>query len=146
MSTHVSRLPSDDAAVKAIQAAVDVLAAKWSILVLARLARGTHRFNELLRGVDGVSRRMLSATLKQLERDGLVERRVYARVPAKVEYELSSTGAELLTALAPLAEWGRDHRADIARARERFDAMARWRAEAEEMRSSAHAGRQSPMY
>src|SRR5918994_5441831 len=84
---------SDDETLKALQAAVGVLAAKWSVLVLARLAQGTHRFNELLRQIDGVSRRMLSATLRQLERDGLVERHVYARVPARVGYELSRAGA-----------------------------------------------------
>jgi DNA-binding HxlR family transcriptional regulator len=139
-------LPGDDAALKALQSAVDVLGAKWSVLVLARLGRGTHRFSELLRGVDGVSRRMLSATLKQLERDGLVERHVYARVPARVEYELSPSGEELLVALAPLADWGRSHRVDIVRARERYDALVRWREESEELRARSHAGRQSPMY
>ena len=100
MASRAAPLPGDDAALKALQSAVDVLNAKWSVLVLARLSRGTHRFGELLRAVDGVSRRMLSATLKQLERDGLVERHVYARVPARVEYELSSAGEELLVALA----------------------------------------------
>jgi DNA-binding HxlR family transcriptional regulator len=143
---HATPLPADDAALKALQSAVEVLSAKWSILVLARLSRGTLRFSELLRAVDGVSRRMLSATLKQLERDGLVERRVYARVPARVEYELSSAGLDFLVALAPLADWGRSHRVDIARARERYDALMRWRAEGEELRTRSHAGRQSPMY
>src|SRR5215216_7703373 len=94
---------SDDKSLAALQAAVGVLAAKWSVVVLTRLAEGTHRFNELLRQIDGVSRRMLSATLRQLERDGLVERHVYARVPARVEYELSPAGERLLDALAPLA-------------------------------------------
>ena len=87
---------ADDEAVAALQSAVGVLAAKWSVLVLARLGEGTYRFNELLRQIDGVSRRMLSATLRQLERDGLVLRHVYARVPARVEYELSDTGEALL--------------------------------------------------
>ncbi len=63
---------ADEDALKALQSAVSVLTAKWSVVVLARLASGTHRFNELLRQIDGVSRRMLSATLRQLERDGLV--------------------------------------------------------------------------
>jgi DNA-binding HxlR family transcriptional regulator len=143
---HASPLPVDESALKALQSAVDVLGAKWSVLVLARLGRGTHRFNELLRGVDGVSRRMLSATLKQLERDGLVERHVFARVPARVEYELSAAGQDLLVALAPLADWGRSHRIDLIRARERYDAMNTWRADAEELHARSHAGRQSPMY
>src|SRR5918999_1098781 len=114
---------ADDDALAALQSAVGVLAAKWSVLVLARLGSGTHRFNELLRQIDGVSRRMLSATLRQLERDGLVERHVYARVPARVEYELSPVGENLLAALAPLAGWGLEHRADVSDARERYDRL-----------------------
>jgi DNA-binding HxlR family transcriptional regulator len=101
---------ADDEAVAALQSAVGVLAAKWSVLVLARLGEGTLRFNELLRQIDGVSRRMLSATLRQLEQDGLVERRVYPRVPARVEYDLSPAGEHLLAALVPLADWGLEHR------------------------------------
>src|SRR5918999_236855 len=114
---------ADEDTVAALQGAVSVLAAKWGVVVLARLASGTFRFNELLRQIDGVSRRMLSATLRQLERDGLVERRVYARVPARVEYELSPVGETLLAALAPLAGWGLEHRADVSDARERYDRL-----------------------
>jgi DNA-binding HxlR family transcriptional regulator len=132
---------SDDETLKALQAAVGVLAAKWSVLVLARLAQGTHRFNELLRQIDGVSRRMLSATLRQLERDGLVLRHVYARVPARVEYELSDTGEALLAALAPLLDWGKLHQVEIAEARERFDRLQLWRAAGQEMQQS-HSTRQ----
>jgi DNA-binding HxlR family transcriptional regulator len=118
---------SDDDSLAALQAAVGVLAAKWSVIVLARLGSGTHRFNELLRQIDGVSRRMLSATLRQLERDGLVERHVYARVPARVEYELSAAGEHLLVALVPLAGWGLEHREDVFDARERYDRLQAWR-------------------
>jgi DNA-binding HxlR family transcriptional regulator len=89
-----------------VQAAVGVLQSKWSLAILAELADGTHRFNELLRHIDGVSRRMLSATLRRLEQDGLVERRVYADVPVRVEYDLTPAGEALLAALAPLAGWG----------------------------------------
>src|ERR671925_906569 len=120
---------ADDESLAALQTAVGVLAAKWSVVVLARLADGTHRFNELLRQIDGVSRRMLSATLRQLERDGLIVRRVYARVPARVEYELSDSGEALLAALAPLLDWGKLHQLEIAEARERFDRLQLWRAE-----------------
>ena len=124
---------SDEDSVAALQAAVGVLAAKWSVIVLARLGCGTHRFNELLRQIDGVSRRMLSATLRQLERDGLVERHVYARVPARVEYELSPVGEHLLVALVPLAGWGLEHRSEVFSAREEFDRLQRWRTEGEEI-------------
>jgi DNA-binding HxlR family transcriptional regulator len=130
---------SDDEALAALQAAVGVLAAKWSVVVLARLASGTQRFNELLRQIDGVSRRMLSATLRQLERDGLVERHVYARVPARVEYELSPVGEHLLVALVPLAGWGLEHRRDLSVARERFDRLQHWRSESEELRARSQA-------
>ena len=71
-----------------MQAAVGVLSSKWSVAILAELADGTHRFNELLRHIDGISRRMLAATLRRLEQDGLIERRVYADVPVRVEYDL----------------------------------------------------------
>src|SRR5919108_4490741 len=123
----ISLRTSDDETLQALQAAVGVLAAKWSVLVLARLAEGTHRFNELLRQIDGVSRRMLSATLRQLERDGLVERHVYPRVPARVEYELSPVGENLLVALAPLAGWGVENRGRVTDARERYDRLQQWR-------------------
>jgi DNA-binding HxlR family transcriptional regulator len=124
---------SDEDALAALQTGVNVLAAKWSVVVLARLASGTHRFNELLRQIDGVSRRMLSATLRQLERDGLVERHVYARVPARVEYELSAAGQHLLLALVPLAGWGLEHQSEVFSAREEFDRLQRWRTEGEEI-------------
>ena len=130
---------SDDETLEALQAAVGVLAAKWSVVVLTRLAEGTHRFNELLRQIDGVSRRMLSATLRQLERDGLVERHVYARVPARVEYELSPVGANLLDALVPLAGWGLQHQLDVTNAREDFDRLQRWRSEGEEIKARSQA-------
>ena len=130
---------SDDETLRALQAAVGVLAAKWSVVVLARLAEGTHRFNELLRQIDGVSRRMLSATLRQLERDGLVERHVYARVPARVEYELSPVGEHLLVALVPLAGWGLEHHVDVTNAREHFDRLQRWRSEGEEIKARSQA-------
>jgi DNA-binding HxlR family transcriptional regulator len=130
---------SDEDSLAALQSAVAVLAAKWSVVVLARLASGTHRFNELFRQIDGVSRRMLSATLRQLERDGLVERHVYARVPARVEYELSSAGEHLLVALVPLAGWGIEHQNEVHDAREKFDRLQRWRHEGEEIKARSQA-------
>jgi DNA-binding HxlR family transcriptional regulator len=129
----------DDETLQALQAAVGVLAAKWSVAVLTTLAQGASRFNELLRQIDGVSRRMLSATLRQLERDGLVERHVYARVPARVEYELSPVGEQLLTALVPLAGWGLAHQGDVSDAREHFDRLQRWRSEGEEIKARSQA-------
>ena len=132
----------DDEALEALQAAVGVLAAKWSVVVLTRLATGSRRFNELLRQIDGVSRRMLSATLRQLERDGLVERRVYARVPARVGYELSPAGEQLLAALAPLAGWGLAHREAVHAAREQFDRLQKFRLEREDLQARSRVTRQ----
>jgi DNA-binding HxlR family transcriptional regulator len=130
----------DDQTVVALQQAVGVLAAKWSVSVLTRLAIGTYRFNELLRQIDGVSRRMLSATLRQLERDGLVRRHVYARVPARVEYELSAAGEDLLSALIPLAGWGVAHADELEAARVHFDRrLQAWRAESLELQARSQA-------
>jgi DNA-binding HxlR family transcriptional regulator len=136
--------PGDEENLEALQAAVSVLAAKWSVVVLTRLSTGSRRFNELLRQIDGVSRRMLSATLRQLERDGLVERHVYARVPARVGYELSPAGERLLAALAPLAGWGVEHRAEVFAAREQYDRLMEWRASREGLQARSRAGA-SPM-
>ena len=142
MSAQTASAPRivDEDNLEALQAAVSVLAAKWSVVVLTRLADGSSRFNELLRQIDGVSRRMLSATLRQLERDGLIERHVFARVPARVGYELSPAGQELLDALTPLAGWGVEHRADLFAAREQFDRMQEWRANREGMQARSRAG------
>ncbi len=127
-------LPNDDAAAR-LQAAVGVLASKWSVVVLADLATGTRRFNELLGDIDGVSRRMLSATLRRLERDGLVLRHVYARVPSHVDYQLTDAGEALLLALAPLMDWGAIHQLEIAEARERFDRLQLWRAAGQDLQA-----------
>src|SRR4051794_3919515 len=134
----------EDDNLEALQAAVGVLAAKWSVVVLTRLASGSRRFNELLRQIDGVSRRMLSATLRQLERDGLVERHVYARVPARVGYELSPAGVELLDALAPLAGWGVQHRAEVFASREQYDRLQEWRSNREGIQARSRAGAPPP--
>jgi DNA-binding HxlR family transcriptional regulator len=131
--------PLDEQTVAALQDAVGVLAAKWSVLVLTSLSSGSHRFTELLRQIDGVSRRMLATTLRQLERDGLVHRQVYARVPARVEYQLSSAGEELLSALVPLAGWGVAHQGVLAEARAHFDHLQRWRAESQELQARTQA-------
>jgi DNA-binding HxlR family transcriptional regulator len=100
---------------------LDRLADKWSLLVVELLGHGTHRFTELRRDIDGISQRMLTLTLRQLERDGLVLRTVYAVVPPRVEYELTPLGASLLDAIGPLVTWTRRHREQIAGARANYD-------------------------
>ncbi len=94
---------------------------KWSLPVISRLGEGTLRFTELKRSVVGISQRMLTLTLRQLERDGLVERTVYLTVPPKVEYTLSDFGRTILIPVTALANWALTYRPDIQTAREAFD-------------------------
>ncbi|MEY2571542.1 MAG: hypothetical protein QOE63_1892 [Acidimicrobiaceae bacterium] len=100
---------------------LDRLADKWSLLVVELLGEGTRRFSELRREIDGISQRMLTLTLRRLERDGLVQRTVYPVVPPRVDYELTDLGATLLDAVAPLVTWTREHRDEIAGARIDYD-------------------------
>ncbi len=100
---------------------LDRVGDKWSVLVIVLLGQRTHRFNELHRAVEGISQRMLTLTVRALQRDGLVSRTVYATVPARVDYELTELGRTLLVPLGALYEWANTHRDDIQAARERLD-------------------------
>ena len=95
---------------------------KWTVLVVKILGRGPMRFNELKRTIDGISQRMLTLTLRALERDGLVTRTVYPSVPPRVEYELTALGRSLIAPVSALAMWAIDHRGAIHGARTKFDA------------------------
>lgn len=97
---------------------------KWSILVIASLSRAPRRFRELQRSIEGISQRMLTLTLRRLERDGLVSRTVRATRPPQVEYALSALGASLTGPLRQLSDWAASHRADIAAHRSRWDGAA----------------------
>jgi DNA-binding HxlR family transcriptional regulator len=100
---------------------LDHVAGKWSIGILVAAARGPMRFTELERAVEGISRRMLTLTLRKLERDGLLARTVYATVPPRVEYELTDIARELHKSLASLTAWAQRHRTTIAAARDAYD-------------------------
>jgi DNA-binding HxlR family transcriptional regulator len=100
---------------------LDRVGDKWSVLVIVLLGQHTHRFNELHRAVEGISQRMLTLTVRALQRDGLVSRTVYATVPARVDYELTELGRTLLVPLGALHDWANTHRDDIQAARERHD-------------------------
>lgn len=100
---------------------LDRLADKWSLLVVELLGDGTHRFTELKRRIDGISQRMLTLTVRQLERDGLLTRTVHATVPPRVDYELTSLGRSLLDAIQPMVMWTRANRPAILEARQRYD-------------------------
>ncbi len=100
---------------------LDRIADKWSLLVIELLEHRTRRFTELHREIDGVSKRMLTVTLRQLERDGLVLRTVYPVVPPRVDYELTPLGETVLETIQSLVAWTRQHRDEIAAARTAYD-------------------------
>jgi DNA-binding HxlR family transcriptional regulator len=95
---------------------------KWTVLVVATLGDGPKRFNELRKGLGSISQRMLTLTLRALERDGLVTRTVFPTVPPRVQYALTRLGRSLLDPVSELSLWARKNRAAIAAARRRFDA------------------------
>jgi DNA-binding HxlR family transcriptional regulator len=103
---------------------------KWSVLIVALLGEGRHRFSELRRSIEGISQRMLTLTLRGLERDGLVTRTVHATVPPRVDYELTELGQTLLVPIHALADWAEKNRAIIQGSRDAFDAAAARRARA----------------
>jgi DNA-binding HxlR family transcriptional regulator len=103
---------------------LDRIADKWSLLAIALLEGRTLRFTELQRKIDGISQRMLTVTLRQLERDGLVRRTVYPVVPPRVEYELTPLGMTLHATIQSLVVWTEQHQTEIATARAEYDARA----------------------
>lgn len=104
---------------------LDRIGDKWSVLILGELADGRpHRFAALRDRIGGVSEKMLAQTLRHLERDGLVDRQVFAEVPPRVEYRLTSLGGTLRVPLAALREWSVAHAGDVEEARSRYAAQA----------------------
>lgn len=100
---------------------LDRIGDKWTVMVVGALADGPVRFNALLRAIDGVSHRMLTLTLRALQRDGLVSRRAYATNPPKVEYELTALGRSLIDPLQTLLAWARTNQPGILDARAAFE-------------------------
>jgi DNA-binding HxlR family transcriptional regulator len=94
---------------------------KWTILVVSELGNGPRRFNEMRRALGSISQRMLTLTLRGLERDGLVTRTVFPTVPPRVDYELTKLGRSLLEPVSGIGLWARQNRAAIQEARHRFD-------------------------
>jgi DNA-binding HxlR family transcriptional regulator len=101
---------------------LDRIADKWSLLAISLLEERTLRFTELQRLIDGISQRMLTVTLRQLERDGLVRRTVYPVVPPRVEYSLTPLGRTLHATIQSLVAWTEEHQSEIAMARTEYDA------------------------
>lgn len=102
---------------------LDRIADKWTTLVIGTLAERTTRFSELRRAIEGISQKMLTQTLRELERDGLVLRTVYAEVPPRVEYSLTPLGRTLCEPLRTLTQWAEANIAQIERARTAFDSQ-----------------------
>jgi DNA-binding HxlR family transcriptional regulator len=108
------------------QSVSEVLArvgSKWTVLIVGLLGGGPMRFSELRRSVDGISQKMLTTTLRTLERDGICTRKVFPTVPPRVDYELTELGRDLLVPLKALGDWAVSNRARVDAARRRFDAQ-----------------------
>ena len=100
---------------------LDRIADKWTVLIIGALDEKTKRFGELRREIGGVSQKMLTQTLRGLERDGIVARKVYASVPPKVEYSLTELGRTLVGILEAIAHWSENNIDDVLRARKHYD-------------------------
>ena len=121
-----TRLPGNLHVAEDCRAVSEVLARvgdKWTVLVVSTLGDGPKRFNELRKALGSISQRMLTLTLRALERDGLVTRTVFPTVPPRVEYALTKLGRSLLEPVSELGLWARRNRAAISEARARFDAQ-----------------------
>ena len=114
-------VPDDCRAVSEVLARVGD---KWTILVVNELGNGPRRFNEIRRALGSISQRMLTLTLRGLERDGLVTRTVFPTIPPKVEYALTPLGRSLLVPVSGIGLWARQNRSAIQEARKRFDISA----------------------
>jgi DNA-binding HxlR family transcriptional regulator len=115
---------TDDGCI-AVREVLDRVGDKWSLYIIGSLRDGPRRFSELKRGIERISQRMLTLTLRSLERDGLVTRTLYPTIPPRVDYELTPLGRTLLDPVMALVAWADSHRLDIQDARGRFDAAIR---------------------
>jgi DNA-binding HxlR family transcriptional regulator len=126
---HLDRLPvltqPADTSDCPVRNVLDRIGDQWSLLVLLTLVQGTHRFSALQRAIGDISKRVLADTLRKLERDGFVNRKVYAAVPPKVEYRLSSLGKSLAAQLQPLVDWADKNHSAVRKARTAYQAPAR---------------------
>lgn len=118
MSAGHKRISNDECPVREV---LDRVGDKWSVQVVAVLRDGSLRFGELRRSIEGISQRMLTLTLRGLERDGLVRRTVTPSIPPRVDYELTRLGRTLLDPIMALATWAERHRGDVHRSRAAYD-------------------------
>jgi DNA-binding HxlR family transcriptional regulator len=104
---------------------LDLIADKWTVLIIRRLADGTLRFAQLRRSVDGISQKVLTNVLRSLERDGIVTRRIYASVPPKVEYSLTTLGRSLCNLVEGICGWAEANIEHVQAAREVYSQTPR---------------------
>jgi len=122
--THVPALPPSphqDGDCRGVASILARVGDKWSVFVIMMLGDGPKRFNEIKRMIGGISQRMLTLTLRGLERDGLVTRTVFPTIPPRVDYELTDLGRGLSKPVEALGKWAFDHRVQIENARAKFD-------------------------
>lgn len=100
---------------------LDLIADKWTAIIIYRLSQGTKRYSELQREINGISQKMLTQTVRRLERDGIVARKVYAVVPPMVEYTLTSLGETLIEPLCKLCNWAETHIPEVEESRHSYD-------------------------
>jgi DNA-binding HxlR family transcriptional regulator len=121
--TKISLLPRSGRAdldlIERVDRSLEVLQGKWKVHLLFHMARGIHRHSRLLACLPGVSKKVMTDSLRVLERDGLVHREIFAEVPVRVEYSLTALGWSMTEPLIALAEWGEEHGKDVAEARAR---------------------------
>jgi DNA-binding HxlR family transcriptional regulator len=120
--THssVRKLDTSNDNCQAVAETLDRIGDKWTVLVVGALEQGPLRYNEIQRAIDGISQRMLTLTLKELERDGLVNRTMYPTIPPRVDYELTKLGRDLMVPLRSLYDWAVKHRPAMLAARKKF--------------------------
>ena len=120
MSLSSTNVTTHDAG-PAVREVLNRVGDKWSIFVVALLGGGPRRFSDLRRRIEGISQRMLTLTLRGLERDGIVTRTIYPTIPPRVDYALTPLGKTLLEPVQALATWADAHRNEIHEARGRYD-------------------------
>ncbi len=122
--SHIANgLHGDHSGCLAVREVLNRVGDKWSALVIVMLEQGPKRFSELRRGIEGISQRMLTLTVRGLERDGLVTRTVTPSIPPRVDYALTPLGQALLVPVLALVQWARENRAAMQLARETFDTV-----------------------
>jgi DNA-binding HxlR family transcriptional regulator len=100
---------------------LDLIADKWTAIAIYRLSKGTKRYNQLQKEIGGISQKMLTQTLRSLERDGIVSRMVYPVIPPMVEYSLTPLGETLIEPLSQLCKWAENHISEVETARNSYD-------------------------